>query len=268
RRCNAPCLRARRGRTESLLDVGRLRGERTAGTGRIAVPIHWSSYRGQRLEEAQAVSMRTPHAPPPFPWESAIGNGESGRKTSPHRTPPPFFHRRLPRSIIPHSHDSPFPIADSPGRGEGEWEIADSPFLMKLGWGGVGRIASPIPHSHDSPFPIAHSQGLVDRSGIPAPLTASPHETPPPRPSPRPRDFPGFLPLAGCRTAHYSPCPRPRSGGERRGESAALGYGGAHSRRHPHASRRSDRAAAARRGHQQRNHEPRWRARRGQGVRG
>src|SRR6185437_4439482 len=50
---------------------------------------------------------------PPRPWESAIGNGESGRKTSPHRTPPRFFHRHLPRFIIPPSHDSPFPIADS-----------------------------------------------------------------------------------------------------------------------------------------------------------
>jgi len=90
-----------------------------------------------------APGNRPPHVTPPLgmgrptsprPWESAIGNGESGRKTSPHRTPPPlFFTAASPRFIIPHSHDSPFPIADSQGRGDVGRPIPKG----GVTWGGV-----------------------------------------------------------------------------------------------------------------------------------
>src|SRR6185437_3176882 len=72
------------------------------------------------------------------PRHPTIGNREPGIGNRGGRPPPTAPHRRFftaaPRCfIIPHSHDSRFPIADSQGRG------------------GVGR---PIPHSHDSRFPI------------------------------------------------------------------------------------------------------------------
>src|SRR6185437_13120358 len=72
---------------------------------------------GRDVEEAERQVSHPPlrpwetfPAPPPCPWESAIGNGESGRKTSPHRTPPRFFHRRL--TPLHHFPFPRFPIPD------------------------------------------------------------------------------------------------------------------------------------------------------------
>src|SRR6185437_6649476 len=76
-----------------------------------------------------------PRPSPPRPWEWAIGNGESGRKTSPHRTPPLFFSPSLPRALsfpiptIPHSR-LPIPTG---GVGKG---VDDRPF-PRAGWGSV-----------------------------------------------------------------------------------------------------------------------------------
>src|SRR6185437_7668242 len=84
---------------------------------------------GRTVEEAE----RQVSHPPLRPWESAIiprftappvgmGNREWGigggrpLHTAPHRV---FFTAASPRFIIPHSHDSPFPIADSHGGGRG-----------------------------------------------------------------------------------------------------------------------------------------------------
>src|SRR6185437_1220058 len=75
--------------------------------------------------------------PPPSPWESAIGNGESGRKTSPHRTPPPFFHRRLTPP-----HHSPFP----------RFPISDCRFPRgRWRWGGARRGAATFAPARDVP---------------------------------------------------------------------------------------------------------------------
>src|SRR6185437_12412869 len=60
-----------------------------------------------------------------------------------HRTRPPFFTAAAPRCIIPHSHDSPFPIADSHGRGGGAWTIPHSRLPIpkgRAGWGGKAGL--------------------------------------------------------------------------------------------------------------------------------
>src|SRR6185312_16067241 len=103
----------------------KLQGNREWGSRRPTPPA-----RGNRPPHVTP-PVGTGHPTPPHPWEWAIGNGESGRKTSPHRTPPPFFHRRLP--VLHHSPFPRFPIPDCPFPRVGWQGEEDS-----QGWDGVG----------------------------------------------------------------------------------------------------------------------------------
>src|SRR6185437_2440144 len=80
------------------------------------------------------VGCSSPHPPPLGNRQLGMGN----RGGSPPSAAPPRFHQQQPGIglPIPHSHDSPFPIADSQGRGGGVWP-ADSQ-------GGRRRVALPL----------------------------------------------------------------------------------------------------------------------------
>src|SRR6185437_9664175 len=95
-----------------------------------------------------------PRPSPPRPWEWAIGNGESGRKTSPHRTPPLFFSPSLPRALsfpiptIPHSR-LPIPTG---GVGKG---VDDCPF-PRAGWR-KGMDDRPFPRARWGSVEVLHT---------------------------------------------------------------------------------------------------------------
>src|SRR6185437_3014976 len=120
--------------------------------GEEATGFHVGSLvRGVKIGNGQTgIHLAPPHRPwesstdsPPHPWESAIGNGESGRKTSPHRTLPPFFTAAPPRFPIPTIPHSRLPIPKGGAAGCGSFPIPDCPFPREGWWRNASRCTPP-----------------------------------------------------------------------------------------------------------------------------